>query len=289
MRNDHYERLDAAIQFIEKNLTNKITVRDVSGAAFSSLWHFQRIFRYITGYSIHSYIRRRRLSEAAGELILTGNRILDIALKFQYETPETFLREFKKVYGMTPSGYRKGIAHIAFEPIDIFQDRYRDVFNGSGITQETIVRKSISFIGKKFSTTMRGKKSETDIPEFWRKSYSDGLFQKIPGRIDEHSTHGVYINWDLEENFDLLVGSEVETQTSIPHGFEKHTIPPARYMVFTIPGNTSEKLILGWKYIYGAWFPDGSYEHGGADDFEVFDDRFLDPENPLSEIYISIR
>ncbi|TGL31655.1 AraC family transcriptional regulator [Leptospira koniambonensis] len=162
---NHYDKIDSALNFIEKNLKNNISVKDVSENSFSSLWHFQRIFRYMTGYSVYSYIRKRRLSEAAQKLILTRSKVIDIAFEFGYETPETFLREFKKDFGTTPS----------------------------------------------------------------------------------------------------------------------------EYMLFTVPGNTTEKLLSAWKYIYGTWLANSEYERGSEDDFEVFDERFWDPQNPVSEIYISIR
>ncbi len=285
----HYNKINSAINFIEKNLTENIGVKDVSDNVFSSLWHFQRIFRCMTGHSIYSYIRKRRLSEAANELILTNAKIIDIALKFQYETPETFLREFKKTYGSTPSEYRKTSEHPVFEKIDIYEDRYKNVYDRNGIEFRPVTRGKIGFVGQKHRTTMQKNQSAMDIPEIWRGSFQNQIFSQIPNPLNPKITLGVYTNWDYEENFDFLVGTEVGDETVPPPDFVKYTLPPAKYMLFTIPGNSSEKLIYAWKYIYGTWLPNSGYDRGDRDDFEVFDDRFQDPVNPLSDIYLSIR
>ncbi|WP_411822389.1 effector binding domain-containing protein [Leptospira sp. 'Mane'] len=286
---EYYDKIHSAIEFIERNLTKKISVQDVSDHAFSSLWHFQRIFRYMTGYSIHSYTRKRRLSEAGNELLLSKRKIIDIALKYQYETPETFLREFKKNYGTTPSQYRKSREHFMFEKIDIRSDQYKNVFDGTGIECKPMIRNQIAFIGKTFKTTMQKNQSMIDIPRIWESSFSENIFEKIPNRTAPNTVQGVYSNWDIDENFDFLVGCEVKENTPLPSGFVRHITPAAKYMVFTIPGNTSEKLVHGWKYIYGTWMPNSKYERGFCDDFDVFDARFQDPDHPVSDIYISIR
>ncbi|TGL58986.1 AraC family transcriptional regulator [Leptospira sarikeiensis] len=285
---NHYDKIDSALRFIEKNLKNNITVKDVSDNSFSSLWHFQRIFRYMTGHSVYSYIRKRRLSEAAQKLILTKSKIIDIALEFQYEAPETFLREFKKEYGTLPSDYRNSEEHLIFEKINIQEEKYRSVYEGVGIEFKPVIRNSSVLIGKTYKTSMQKDKSVSDIPRIWEESYANGIFDQIPNRKDTHTVQGVYSNWDLDENFDFFVGAEVDSETLPISGFTKQVLPASKYMLFTVPGNTMEKLLNAWKYIYGTWLPNSEYERGSEDDFDVFDERFWDPKNPVSDIYISI-
>ncbi|TGN13358.1 helix-turn-helix domain-containing protein [Leptospira ilyithenensis] len=104
----------------------------------------------------HCYTRKRRLSEAGNELLLSKDKIIEIALKYQYESPETFLREFKKNYGTTPFQYRKSREHHIFERIDIHKNQYKNVFDGTGIEHKPMVRNQIVFVGKKFKTTRIG-------------------------------------------------------------------------------------------------------------------------------------
>ncbi|MCP4131984.1 MAG: AraC family transcriptional regulator [bacterium] len=286
---DYYNKIETAIDYIEENLTEKLTVEDVSGQVFSSKWHFQRIFRTMTGSSIYSYIRKRRLSEAAKELCLTGKQIIDVAFDYNYETPETFLREFKKEYGIVPSQYRKTNEHLLFERINIRNDAYNKVYESKGITWKAVVRKKGTFIGKKYRTTMQDDKSYIDIPAICADSIEKNIFSQIPDPLNTNAMNGVYTGWDPEENFDFLVGTFTHEGASPPKGYVKHSIAHGKYMQFTVYGNAAEKILLGWKYIYGTWFADYGYEHGDSDDFDLFDERFFDSDNPSSEIYISIK
>lgn len=104
---NYSERIQQSIDFIETNLTTAFTLDDVAKQANFSLFHFHRLFHAFVGLSLKEYIRQRRISEAAEELQSSRNSILDIALLYRYETPESFLRAFKKYYGQTPSEYRK--------------------------------------------------------------------------------------------------------------------------------------------------------------------------------------
>ena len=176
-----------------------------------------------------------------------------------------------------------------FEPINIRSEKYRDVYQGKGITWKTVVRKKAIFIGKRFKTTMQNDQSYHDIPQIWSKAVETNLFEKIPNPQNPNVMNGIYTGWDIDENFDLLIGTFVHQDTEPPQGFIHHSVAEGKYMVFSIFGNTTEKVLLGWKYIYGTWFAENSYEHGDADDFDHFDERFFEPSQPCSDIFISIK
>ena len=96
-----------AIQFIEKNLHTEIAVADMADAAAFSLYHFCRVFSQVAHHSPYDYLMRRRLSEAARELVETGKKIINIGLDYQFNNPETFSRAFKRMFGMQPSQWKK--------------------------------------------------------------------------------------------------------------------------------------------------------------------------------------
>ncbi|TDL31990.1 AraC family transcriptional regulator [Jeotgalibacillus sp. S-D1] len=95
------------IKFIENQLHQKLTASILAKQAGYSKFHFHRIFQKITGTSIAGYIRNRRLTQAARELISTDQRVIDIALKYHFGSQESFTRAFTKIYHMTPLQYRK--------------------------------------------------------------------------------------------------------------------------------------------------------------------------------------
>jgi AraC-like DNA-binding protein len=95
--------LSEAIQYIEKHLTVEINTDEISGKAYSSSSHFQLIFHLVTGMTIGDYIRSRRLSLAAQDLLRSNSRIIDIAMRYQYETQESFSKAFTRFHGVPPS------------------------------------------------------------------------------------------------------------------------------------------------------------------------------------------
>lgn len=99
--------INKSIEYIEHNLNKKIELKSLAEKAFLSKCHFHRIFHAIVGEPVAEYIRKRKLMEAADELLNTEDKILDIALKYQFSSQESFTKAFKKLYGMPPREFRK--------------------------------------------------------------------------------------------------------------------------------------------------------------------------------------
>jgi len=104
---DYFELVQKAIDWIEEHSDEQVQVCDLARAAYCSDAHFSRIFRAIVGLSVMEYVRCRRLSLAGRELSLTQSKILDVALKYGYETPQAFTKAFKKYHGVSPIACRK--------------------------------------------------------------------------------------------------------------------------------------------------------------------------------------
>lgn len=102
-----YERVQAAIDYIEGHLTDPIPLEQVAAAACFSLPHFYRIFHALVGHSLKEYIRKRRLSEAALRLVTTSENLIQICFDYQFGSQETFTRAFRKMFGITPGRFRK--------------------------------------------------------------------------------------------------------------------------------------------------------------------------------------
>src|SRR6056297_474066 len=107
MATDYLNELINSIEFIENNLNKNIRVSDVSEYTGFSLFHFHRVFVKATGESIKEYILKRKMSEASKEILDSDKKIIDISFDYGYENPETFSRSFKKLFGVSPTKYRK--------------------------------------------------------------------------------------------------------------------------------------------------------------------------------------
>jgi AraC family transcriptional regulator len=92
-----------AIEFVETNLTEEMTIADMADAVFYSLYHFCRMFNGIVHHTPYDYLMRRRLSKSARELIETDKKIIEIAFDYQFNSPETYARAFKRMFDMQPS------------------------------------------------------------------------------------------------------------------------------------------------------------------------------------------
>lgn len=96
-----------SIEYIELNLDSKIELKDLADRVFMSKYHFHRVFHSVVGEPVAEYIRKKRLMEAAEELSNTDDKIVDIALKYQFSSQEAFTKAFKKLYGMPPREFRR--------------------------------------------------------------------------------------------------------------------------------------------------------------------------------------
>ncbi|MBQ8566390.1 MAG: AraC family transcriptional regulator [Clostridia bacterium] len=103
---DWIKGMQKAIDYIEANLTEEINYEDVAAESFSSSYHFQRMFSILCGYTLGEYIRMRRLSLAGKELAGGKEKVIDVALKYGYDSPDSFAKAFYKFHGITPSQAR---------------------------------------------------------------------------------------------------------------------------------------------------------------------------------------
>lgn len=115
-----YERVQAAIDYIESHLTEPIPLEHVASAACFSLAHFYRIFHALVGHSLKEYIRKRRLSEAATRLVTTSEDLIHICFDYQFGSQESFTRAFQSMFGLTPGRFRKmRVAAVGFSRLNV--------------------------------------------------------------------------------------------------------------------------------------------------------------------------
>ena len=119
-----FERLNSAMQYIEENIDQEIDFEEIAKIACCSVYHFQRMFSFITDVPLSEYIRRRRLTLAAFELQNSDIRIIDLALKYGYETHESFSRAFQKLHGTTPRP-RLEPWELSLKPIHAYPFRFQ--------------------------------------------------------------------------------------------------------------------------------------------------------------------
>jgi len=280
-----------AVDYMERNLSSPISVADIASEAAYSTFHFVRLFKALTGYTPGSYLRRRRLTEAAGELARSRKRIIEIAIDYQFQSQEAFTRAFKDCFGINPSAFRRrgdGYLLGAARRIDkLFLIHCMEV-----ITMEPrIVKKeAVKMIGIMYY----GDNKNWEIPKIWEEFMR--LMNKIPNRLPTQEAYGLCFYTEQFSKtglFYYLAGLPVSSLDEIPMELVGKTLPASEYAVFTHKGPLTGKTTIKdtYAYAYGTWLPGSPYVNPYAYDFEYYDERFKGNDNPETEIdiYIPIR
>ena len=156
------EGLQHSIDFIEEHLTDPLDIEEIAGKAALSPFYYQRIFGALCGMTVGEYIRARRMSQAAQELARTGAKVIDVALKYGYDSPDSFTKAFLRFHGVSPSMAREpGASLRSFAPLHI-----KISLEGGSMMDYRIVEKApFTIVGVK--RPFNSDTSYQEIPKFW--------------------------------------------------------------------------------------------------------------------------
>lgn len=281
--NDYYSQLQRAIDYMEEHLTEEISPAAIAEQAFFSVTHFYRIFRGMTGEAVKDYMRKRRLSQSAVDLLADDKRILEIALAYGFESQETYSRAFVKQFGLTPGRYRKDRNHIVlYEKLNVGQPFSQGQISPTvtPVQVKTVYKKAFQVMG--LQATVRPG-SDT-INELWQAFNIRRV--EVDGRPVAEPCLGIceyYPDITDDDDFTYLAGVEVNSSRPVPSGMVSRTFPGAKYAVF-VREDTGYPLKDIYAYIYGVWLPQSGCELAEADTLECYR---LTPGG--LEIYIPIR
>ncbi|WML33565.1 AraC family transcriptional regulator [Clostridium sp. OS1-26] len=268
---DWLRSMQNAINYMEDNILDEINYDKIAQSAYSSTFHFQRMFSMLTGFTIGEYIRNRRLTLAAQELTCSNEKITDIAFKYGYETSEAFTKAFQRLHGVTPSAARKsGVKLKSFGRLSIQITMKGD----KEMNYKIIEKESFKMFGKDFKTNVVDGKCYREIPEFWEKCVTEGTSAKIikisgkpeNGLLDA----GILFAHNPEDgSMRYMIACDMPN-TNIPEEFKVLEIPALTWAIFEVDGNRDEDIHEVWKRISSEWFPASNYEHADAPEMERY-------------------
>ncbi len=285
----YIEQLQWGVDYIEDHLDQEIQLEQVARAAGLSRWHYQRIFAALTGETLATYIRARRMSLARDRLTSTNTRIIDIAILSGFQSHEAFTRAFKKAFGMTPSAYRRQDSTVTFLDKIQFDREYLRHVADANLTSEPRIenRDAMVLIGS--ATHFFGVGSDRNnvgdkIPPLWNS------FLARESEV-EHFVPSVgygLLSQQRPDSEQLLYQAawQVSKVESIPTGMVRIDLPPTTYAIFTHRGWV-DQLDHTVNYAYSTWLTQSGRRHAGGPDIEIFGPAY-DPHSAESIVEYAI-
>lgn len=277
---DWLSRMNKAIDYIEENLAGDIDYTQAAGIACCSLYHFQRLFSFIADIPLSDYIRRRRLTLAAFDLQNSGDKVIDVALKYGYDSPTSFTRAFLNLHGVTPSLARDpGVPLKAFPRIT-FQISIK---GDTEMNYKIEEKPTFSVFGMEEIFTTKNGENLKAIPAFWLRAMRSGMLERLynaSGVSWSASSTGIKpVNAVMcyretgENTFPYMIFALVSPR-GLPDGYTAIEVPAATWAVFQSVEHTEDKTAEVcqdlWKRIYTEWFPTASYEQVPGAQFEMY-------------------
>lgn len=280
------DKMMDAINYMENNMEGKIDIEEVARVAYSSTFHFQRMFHMVTGFTVAEYIRNRRLTLAAHELATDSEvRVIDIALKYGYDSPEAFTKAFRKAHGITPSAARKtGINLKAFPRISF----HLQLKGEKDMDYKIVQKDAFKIIGKALRVQTGDGENYKKIPKFWCKCCEDGTCDEVCSLSKDQILLGVCCDFDQEkEQFTYMIAAEYDGKSNKAE-FDVKEVPAATWAVFTAIGPTPTAIQELTTRIFQEWFPATGFEHADAPELEVYLPGDPNAEDYKCEVWMPI-
>ena len=266
----------AAIDYMEKHLTDDISAQDVAGQVFLSPFFLQRGFSLMTGYGIGEYLRNRRLYQAALDLQRMDEKVIDIALRYGYETPESFTKAFSRFHSATPTQVRDGAAVNVFLPLKI------KLSIQGGHQMEVKITPMFPFKVIGFQKVFDNENAYAEIPKFWDEiceKYAANVYAgNAPSNPYEQALmdncigeYGICIDDIGGGKFRYLVAGKY-TGGDVPEGMIVYEFPRCDWAVFDCIGPIPEALQTVNTRVFSEWLPGNpDYELCGNASVEWYD------------------
>ena len=281
--------MQKALDYIEAHLTEDIDYEKIAAESFFSSHYFQRTFSILCGYTLGEYIRLRCLSLAGAELAGGKEKVIDVALKYGYDSPDSFAKAFQKFHGITPSQARvDGKMLKSFSRLTI-----KISLEGGNVMNYRIEEKEAFEVLERVEThTVEKDQNKTSIPEFWSRAYADGSMAKLESLAsDKKYTFGICYGNEKKHDptFEYSIAVKCDKDAVAPEGFRKNTIPARTWLVFGCVGAMPNAIQETWHKIVAEFFPTSAYQPTCEMDLEVYTEGDMDSADYYSEIWVPVK
>lgn len=258
---DLLRNMNRALDYIEENLTNDIDFREVARLALCSEYHFKRMFSFLAGITLSEYIRRRRLTLAAFELKDSNIKVIDVAIKYNYSSPDSFTRAFQNLHGITPSEAKKSGSSLKAFPKMTFQ---LSIKGGNEMNYRIEGKEAFHIVGIKERVPIIFHGVNPKIAAMW-ESLNDETIRELKelSNVTPLGLLSASVNFSecrMEEKGQLDHYIGVATTKDCPDHLVQLEVPAGTWAVFEAVGPFPDTLQDVWGRIYSEWFPASTYE-----------------------------
>lgn len=284
-----------SLDVIEQHLREPIALHALARRAGFSLWHFHRIFAEHTGESLGSYLRKRRLTAAAGDLARTRRSILDIALDYQFESHEAFTRAFKATFDSSPHEFRRTgkLAWLRTRP-ELTAARFARLPVQISMKPTIVQLPALHLLGlsaRFIRPVAPGADNLEVVPELYERFCP--MLAKLPPMQDKYIYGAARYPEDggkrHPDEMEYLASINVGPGVKVPKAMQLWSIPAGTYACFNHRGPIA-KIGETINYAFGTWLPRSNYVHGEGPNLDRQDERFGDGgENCELDFLIPVR
>ena len=270
--------MQKAIDYIEDHLTETIDYDVVAAQSYSSSYHFQRVFSILCGFTVGEYIRNRRLTLAGAELAMGDAKVIDVALKYGYESPDSFAKAFQKFHGLLPSQARNNGSNLkSFSRLVL-----KFSLEGGSIMNYRIEEKDEMMLTgyKRHFVGVPGEREDQEKQMYVKTRALQYILQALSGSLEtnfdiitnvDDDGYDFYIAYQLSEYYRNNLNKDGVLGEEFARYFENVRIPKCTYAVFETErcAFPTEIFLDLRKKIAGEWLPNSGYQLADAPELVV--------------------
>ncbi|MCB7321245.1 AraC family transcriptional regulator [Lacrimispora sp. 210928-DFI.3.58] len=279
------EAVGEAVQYVEDHITEELSAEEIAKQVNISPFYFQKGFAMLCGFTLGEYIRNRRLALAGSELASGNGKVIDIALKYGYDSPDSFAKAFTRFHGVTPLRARKEQVTLkSFAPLKI------KLSLEGGYLMDYRMEKKEAFTVIANAKVFAYEGAKNTVPQFWQEHFKEGKGKNVMG------VYGINIDEKMKQNsFEYLIADPYDPAGEVPEGFVVKTIPSFTWAVFPCRGAMPEALQDVNTKIFSEWLPAlKEYEFAAGYCVEYYDNaakyaKGIMDEDYYCEIWIPVK
>ena len=272
-------QFNQTMNYLEQQLTEEVDMKKFQQLSGYSYPLFSRLFSILADTTLAEYLRNRRLSEAVMDLREGSEKVIDIAMKYGYDSADAFSAAFKKFHDATPSEVRNG------KPYRVFPKLQLSLKITGGKNMDIKIQKKPAFI---VAGVLLEAIDNSKCPSAWDQLYAHHSFEMLEG-LGSGQSFGVCSDVKEGEIINYMAAYDVTDKAKSEElDLSIKEIPEAEYAIVPVKGPIPASIHNAWKYVLEVFFPETGYRHSGAPDFEVYTEGDMSSPDYQMELWIPV-